>query len=332
MTVHAVETADGTDPADALRRVGALEAGSEHPIGRAIAEHAARRRHAPTSATGAASGPAVDGPAAPGSAPTPAAGPAAALPTVESFRAVEGLGAIGRVGGTDVVVGRPALLEQHGLTVGDDLRSALARAAAAGSTAVLGGWDGEARLMIAVGDTIRPEAAGAMTELRRLGLEPYLVTGDSAATAHAVARAVGIPADHVVAEVLPADKVDVVRRLRGHGRSGHGVAMVGDGVNDAAALAEADLGLTMGGGSDVAIQAGDITLVRGDLAAAPDAIRLARRTLGTIRANLFWAFAYNVAAIPLAATGLLNPMIAGATMALSSLFVVSNSLRLRRFS
>jgi Cu+-exporting ATPase len=296
MSVQQTLVVDGTDAEEALRLVGALETGSEHPIGRAIAAHAA------------------------------AASP---LPAVERFTAVEGLGAVGQVGSTEIVVGRPALLEERGLSIDESLRAAVARAAEAGRTAVLGGWDGRARILVAVGDTLRPEAARAIEELRRLGLEPYLVTGDNTATAHAVAREVGIPSDHVVAEVLPADKVAVVRRLRGDGRA---VAMLGDGVNDAAALAEADLGLTMGGGADVAIQAGDITLVRGDLGAAPDAIRLARRTLGTIRANLFWAFAYNVAAIPLAATGLLNPMIAGAAMAFSSLFVVSNSLRLRRFS
>jgi Cu+-exporting ATPase len=296
MTVRSVTVPHGADTTEALRLVGALEVASEHPIGRAIAAYAAE------------------------------AGP---LPAVESFSAVEGLGAVGRVAGVDVAVGRPALLETHGLATGQDLQTALARAAEAGHTAVLGGWDGRARVVIAVGDSVRPEAAAAITDLRRLGLEPYVVTGDSAATAHAVARDVGIAPDHVVAEVLPADKVAAVERLRHEHRA---VAMIGDGVNDAAALAEADLGLTMGGGADVAIQAGDITLVRGDLTAAPDAIRLARRTLSTIRANLFWAFAYNVAAIPLAATGLLNPMIAGAAMALSSVFVVSNSLRLRRFS
>ena len=301
MTVHQVTVADGTDVEAALRLVGALEAGSEHPIGRAIAAHAAAQ----------ASGPGDDRPA------------------VETFTAVEGLGVIGRVDDHDLVVGRAALLAEHGLTVGTELRDEMARVAEAGRTAVLGGWNGRAQVLVAVGDSVRPEAAAAITELRRLGLDPYLVTGDNTATAHAVAQAVGIERDHVLAEVLPADKVAVVRQLREPGR---GVAMLGDGVNDAAALAEADLGMTMGGGTDVAIQAGDLTLVRAELGAAPDAIRLARRTLGTIRVNLFWAFAYNVAAIPLAAFGLLNPMIAGAAMAMSSLFVVSNSLRLRRFT
>jgi Cu+-exporting ATPase len=286
MSVHAVTAAAGTDLDVAVRRVGAVEAASEHPIGKAIAARAG------------------------------------ALPAVTEFRAVPGRGAIGVVEGSTVVVGRADLLAEHGLTIGSELPTD-----DVGGTVVLGGWDGRARVAFAVADTIRPEAAGAIARLRELGLTPYLVTGDATSTAHAVAAAVGIPADHVIAEALPADKVDAVRRLK----AGGAVAMVGDGVNDAAALAEADLGLTMGSGTDAAIQAGDITLVRGDLGAVPDAIRLSWRTLHTIHANLFWAFAYNVAAIPLAAVGLLNPMIAGAAMAASSVFVVSNSLRLRRF-
>jgi Cu+-exporting ATPase len=304
MSVHAVTVPPGADPDEALRLIGAAERPSEHPIARAIASYAAARGE---------------------------------LPEPREFRAVSGLGVIAEVDGHTVVVGRPGLLLDHGLHIDADLQRALDEAAALGRTAVLGGWDGAARIAVAVGDTVKENAAAAIASMRSLGLTPWLVTGDSEGAALATARAIGIAAEHVVAEVLPQDKVDVVRRLRDQGRAArlrgrtHAVAMVGDGVNDAAALAEADLGLAMGTGTDVAISAGDLTLVRGDLSAAPDAIRLARRTLGTIRANLFWAFAYNVAAIPLAAAGRLNPMVAGAAMAMSSFFVVSNSLRLRRF-
>jgi Cu+-exporting ATPase len=206
------------------------------------------------------------------------------------------------------------------------LADAVASAEAAGRTPVVGAWDGRARVVLSVADTLKPTSAEAVAGLRDLGLRPILLTGDNERAAAAVAAAAGI--DEVIAEVLPADKVEVVRRLQGEGRT---VAMVGDGVNDAAALAQADLGLAMGTGTDVAIEASDLTLVRGDLRTAGDAIRLARRTLAIIKGNLFWAFAYNVAAIPLAAAGLLNPMIAGLAMALSSLFVVTNSLRLRKF-
>jgi Cu+-exporting ATPase len=191
------------------------------------------------------------------------------------------------------------------------------------------GWDGQARAVLVVADTVKPTSAEAVRQLRELGLRPVLLTGDNARAAHAVARQVGIPDSDVVAEVLPADKVDAVKRLQDEGAV---VAMVGDGVNDAAALAQADLGLSMGTGTDVAIEASDLTLVRGDLRAAVDAIRLSRRTLRTIKGNLFWAFAYNVAGLPLAAAGLLNPLLAGAAMAASSVFVVTNSLRLRRFT
>jgi Cu+-exporting ATPase len=209
-----------------------------------------------------------------------------------------------------------------------ELRSGLDDARTAGRTAVLAAVDGEARLVLVVADEPRASSPAAVAELRRLGLRPVLLTGDNAATAASVGAAVGIDPDDVIAEVHPEDKVDVVRRLQGEGAV---VAMVGDGVNDAAALATADLGLAMGSGTDAAIEASDLTLVRPDLAAAGDAIRLARATLRTIKGNLFWAFAYNVAALPLAAAGLLNPMLAGAAMAASSVFVVTNSLRLRSF-
>ncbi|HEX3826207.1 MAG TPA: heavy metal translocating P-type ATPase [Sporichthyaceae bacterium] len=309
MTVHSV-TVEGTTNDEALRLVGAAEAASEHPIARAIAGHAR--------ATLAKSGD--------------------TLPEVEEFRSVAGLGVVGVVDGRVVVVGRPVLLAEHHIVVSDRLRAAMDEAAAAGRTSVVGGWGGAARVVISVGDTVKAGAADAIASLRSLGLTPYLVTGDSRSAALTVAREVGIPASNVVAEVLPAEKVEAVRRLREQGRAArlrgrrHTVAMVGDGVNDAAALAEADLGLAIGTGTDVAIQASDLTLVSGDLAAAADAIRLSRRTLSTIRMNLFWAFAYNVAAIPLAAFGLLDPMIAGAAMAFSSFFVVGNSLRLRKFN
>jgi Cu+-exporting ATPase len=233
----------------------------------------------------------------------------------------------GVVDGHAVLVGRSALLEQWSQPLPEPLAAAKAAAEEQGHTAIAVAWDGAARAVLAVADTVKPTSAQAIAQLRALGLTPVLLTGDNTAVAHTVAADVGI--DEVIAEVLPTDKVDVVKRLQDQGKV---VAMVGDGVNDAAALAQADLGLAMGTGTDVAIEASDLTLVRGDLRAAADAIRLARRTLGTIKGNLFWAFAYNVAALPLAAAGLLNPMIAGAAMALSSVFVVANSLRLRRFT
>jgi Cu+-exporting ATPase len=292
MSLVAVHTAE--DEAEVLRLAGALESASEHPIAAAVAT-AARERVGP-------------------------------LPGVEEFANVEGLGVQGVVDGHAVLVGRPALLAQWSQPLTGELDGTRAAAEARGHTAIAVAWDGRARAVLAVADTVKPTSTEAVRRLRALGLTPVLLTGDNAVVARAVADEVGI--EQVIADVLPADKLDVVKRLQDEGKV---VAMVGDGVNDAAALAQADLGLAMGTGTDVAIEASDITLVRGDLLAVPDAIRLARRTLGTIRGNLFWAFAYNVAAIPLAAAGLLNPMIAGAAMAFSSVFVVANSLRLRGF-
>ncbi|GAA3484456.1 heavy metal translocating P-type ATPase [Streptomyces yanii] len=296
MTLQDVHAAPGTDATQLLRLAGALEHASEHPIAQAVATGAAER-------TGVA------------------------LPTVQTFVNVPGLGIRGTVDGHQVLVGRPQLLTDAGITVPEALSGALADAAAQGRTSIAVAWDGEARGVLGVADAIKDSSATAVAELRALGLRPVLLTGDNRAVADAVARAVGI--DEVHAEVLPEEKVHVIERLRAEGRS---VAMVGDGVNDAAALATADLGLAMGTGTDAAIEASDLTLVRGDLKVAADAIRLSRRTLTTIKGNLFWAFGYNVAVLPLAAFGLLNPMIAGAAMAFSSVFVVTNSLRLRAFT
>jgi Cu+-exporting ATPase len=286
--------APSEDRAEVLRLAGALEHSSEHPIAAAIARGALDEL--------------------------------GQLPDVEDFGNVEGLGVQGIVDGHAVLVGRTRLLEEWSQYLPDDLAHAKDHAEAEGSTAVAVGWDGKARAVLVVADTVKATSAQAIRDLKALGLRPVLLTGDNEAVATKVAAEVGI--DEVIAEVLPAGKVDVVKKLQDEGRV---VAMVGDGVNDAAALAQADLGLSMGTGTDVAIEASDLTLVRGDLRAAADAIRLARRTLRTIKGNLFWAFAYNVAALPLAAAGLLNPMLAGAAMAFSSVFVVSNSLRLRRF-
>ena len=294
MALADVAVTDRTTVDEALRLAGSLEDASEHPIAQAIAAGARAR--------------------------------GVELTSVESFASAEGLGVQGVVDGHAVIAGRERFLADRSLTLPNDLRAAKDAAEAEGKTPILVGWDGEPRAVIVVSDTIKDTSAQAVAQFRELGLEPVLLTGDNERAARSVGGQVGI--DEVVAEVLPEEKVDAIRRLQGEGRV---VAMVGDGVNDAAALAQADLGLAMGTGTDVAIEASDITLVRGDLRSAGDAIRLSRRTLSTIKGNLFWAFAYNVAALPLAAAGLLNPMLAGAAMAASSIFVVTNSLRLRRF-
>jgi Cu+-exporting ATPase len=290
MTLVSVYAAEGTDEEEVLRLAGAVEHASEHPVARAIAAGAGERL--------------------------------GALPPAEDFTNVPGRGVRARVDGREVAVGR--LFDD----VPEEVAQAVGAAEEDGRTAVVVGWDGRARGVIAVADAVKETSAEAVAALRRLGLRPVLLTGDNRRVAESVARGVGIDAGDVIAEVLPEEKVDVVQRLRAEGRT---VAMVGDGVNDAAALATADLGLAMGTGTDAAIEASDLTLVRGDLRVAADAIRLSRRTLATIKGNLVWAFGYNVAALPLAAAGLLNPMIAGAAMAFSSVFVVTNSLRLRTF-
>ncbi len=296
MTLASVAADDGEDSEEILRLAGALEHASEHPIARAVASAAAER-------TGG-------------------------LAQVDGFASLEGLGVRGVVDGRTVLVGRPRMLEEAAMPVSPDLGRRLAEAQASGGTAVAVGWDGRTRGFLVVADAIKETSTEAIDRLRGLGLRPILLTGDNEAVARAVAATVGIDPDDVIAEVMPDEKVAVIRRLQSEGRV---VAMVGDGVNDAAALAQADLGLAMGTGTDVAIEASDLTLVRGDLRVAADAIRLSRRTLATIKGNLFWAFGYNVAALPLAAAGLLNPMLAGAAMAFSSVFVVGNSLRLRGF-
>ncbi|WP_370464464.1 heavy metal translocating P-type ATPase [Mycolicibacterium sp. 018/SC-01/001] len=295
MTITGVDACDGEHPDEVLRMAGAVEAASEHPIARAISSGADDML--------------------------------GELPSVTSFENLRGLGVQGIVEDRTVLLGRPRLFEEQGYPVAPELADAVREAEPAGRTAVLVGWDGRARGVLSVADTVKQTSAEAISLIEQLGLTPIMVTGDNESVARAVAADVGI--ERVIAGVLPQEKVDIVVSLQ---REGKVVAMVGDGVNDAAALAQADLGLAMGSGTDVAIEASDLTLVRDDLRAVPDAIRLSRRTLSIIKGNLFWAFAYNVAALPLAAAGLLNPMIAGAAMAFSSVFVVTNSLRLRGFT
>ncbi|MFJ2543795.1 heavy metal translocating P-type ATPase [Microbacterium sp. NPDC087589] len=294
MTLVDVVVEPGTDRAELLRLAGALEDASEHPIAQAIAKGATQE--------------------------------VGVLPTPEDFANIEGKGVQGIVDGHAVLVGRDSLLAEWSQLLSPELAETKARAEGEGKTVVAVGWDGQARGILIVADTVKPSSAEAIARFRAIGLTPILLTGDNDAVARRIAAEVGI--EEVIAEVLPKDKVDVVTRLQ---REGKTVAMIGDGVNDAPALAQADLGIAMGTGADVAVEASDITLVRGDLRSAVDAIRLSRKTLGTIKTNLFWAFAYNVAAIPVAALGMLNPMLAGAAMALSSVFVVGNSLRLRGF-
>ncbi|MGH9011486.1 MAG: heavy metal translocating P-type ATPase, partial [Acidimicrobiia bacterium] len=294
MAVTDVVPAPGVDAADVLRRAAAAEAGSEHPIGRAVVERAR------------------------------ADGPAPLLAT--DFAAVAGHGVRATVDGVIVVVDRRALLIDAGFDIPGDVDADTQRLEEAGKTAVLAGWDGEARGVLAVADTVKPNAAAVVAELRAMGIDCVMITGDNRPTAAAIAAQVGI--ERVLAEVLPQDKVAEVRRLQAEGRV---VAMVGDGVNDAPALVQADLGIAIGSGTDVAIESSDITLLSADLDGVPTAIRLSRRTFRTILQNLAWAFGYNVAAIPLAVAGALNPVIAGAAMAFSSVSVVTNSLRLASF-
>jgi P-type Cu+ transporter len=294
MRVAAIEPSAGVREEQLLRLAAAAEAGSEHPIAEAIAERGRERL--------------------------------GSLPEPEHFDSRAGLGVEALIDGHEVLVGRPAFLSERGVELPPGLGAATERLEEGGNTAVAVAWDGTARGAIAVADTVKPSSAAAIAELKELGLKPVLLTGDNERAAAAIAAQVGI--ERVLAGVLPDGKAAEIRRLQ---EDGEVVAMVGDGVNDAPALAQADLGLAIGTGTDVAIEASDLTLVSGDLRAAGDAIRLARRTLATIKGNLFWAFAYNVAAIPLAIAGLLNPIVAAAAMSFSSVFVVTNSLRLRRF-
>jgi len=295
MRLSSLEVLTGENESHVLARAAAVEAGSEHPVGRAVVAEAAHRE--------------ID------------------LPASTDFAAHSGSGVQATIDGTVVLVGKTSwLTDEQSVTVSDAASTLVEKAEAAGSTAMVVAWDGQARGVLVVGDTIKASSADAIAEFIRLGLRPVLLTGDNAGAAASVASTVGITDVH--AGITPQGKLDVIRSLQAEGRV---VAMVGDGVNDSAALAAADLGIAMGGGTDAAIAASDITVVSGDLMVVADAVRLAKRTLGIIRGNLFWAFAYNVAALPIAMLGLLNPLIAGAAMAFSSVFVVMNSLRLRSF-
>ncbi len=297
MSLVDVVCVDGVTRNDALTFAGAVEKSSEHPIARAIVRTAEEE--------------------------------VGTLPTLDDFESLPGVGATGRIGGTIVTVGREEMFRERLVILPKMIREALATSREGGHTAVIVTWDGQAKAVLALADQPKPTSAEAIASLKLMGLAPILLTGDNPTTARAIAESVGIDTDehHLYAGVMPEDKVAVVRDLQ---ERGYAVAMVGDGVNDAAALAQADVGIAMGGGTDVAMQASDLTIVNGDLRSVPDAIRLSRATLRTIRTNVFWAFAYNVAAIPLAASGRLNPMWAGLAMASSSVFVVTNSLRLRR--
>jgi Cu+-exporting ATPase len=297
MTLVDVMCVDGVSRDEALRNAGAVEKSSEHPIARAIVRSAEEE--------------------------------VGVLPSLDEFESLPGVGATGRIGGTIITVGREEMFRERLVILPKLIRDALASSRELGHTAVIVTWDGQAKAVISLADQPKPTSAEAIASLRLMGLAPILLTGDNPTTARAIAESVGIETDehHLYAGVMPEDKVAVVRDLQ---ERGYAVAMGGDGVNDAAALAQADVGIAMGGGTDVAMQASDLTIVNGDLRSVPDAIRLSRATLRTIQTNVFWAFAYNVAAIPLAASGRLNPMWAGLAMASSSVFVVTNSLRLRR--
>ena len=297
MTLVDVMCVDGVSRDEALRNAGAVEKSSEHPIARAIVRAAEEE--------------------------------VGVLPSLDEFESLPGVGATGRIGGTIITVGREEMFRERLVILPKVIRDALTSSRELGHTAVIVTWGGQAKAVISLADQPKPTSAEAIASLRLMGLAPILLTGDNATTARAIAESVGIETDehHLYAGVMPEDKVAVVRDLQ---ERGYAVAMVGDGVNDAAALTQADVGIAMGGGTDVAMQASDLTIVNGDLRSVPDAIRLSRATLRTIRTNVFWAFAYNVAAIPLAASGRLNPMWAGLAMASSSVFVVTNSLRLRR--